>query len=304
MLSRGMRGWLERTGSGGWWRGPNGVRAAWRVALFVALVVAFVLLGLRLTPRRWLLELAPEGALSPGFIIFNELVVLLPVALASWVMTWLEGRPFASCGLGGKRPVARLAQGALAGFLFMGLLILALLATGHASLVWGGLRAHEIAYYALAWGLASFLTGMSEELALRGYLLQSLGRGLGFWPALAITSLVFGALHISNQGEGFMGIATAVLGGAIMALGVRGTGALWWSIGLHSAWDYAENFLAGTPDSGEMCAGTLLRLTPHGPAILSGGATGPEGSLFALALLVPALVLAWRAFAPAHVRVV
>jgi uncharacterized protein len=231
----------------------------------------------------------------------SELLVLLPVAAASWVMTWLEARPFISCGLGGERRLLRLAQGAGCGLLVIGLLVLLLVATGHGSLAWGGLGAGGVISFGLAWAAASLFIGFSEELALRGYLLQTLGRGLGFWPALAITSLLFGALHISNQGEGAIGVATAVLGGAIMALGVRGTGALWWSIGLHGAWDYVENFLAGTPDSGETCLGTLLRFTPHGPDILSGGATGPEGSLFALVLLVPALALGWRAFARAPV---
>lgn len=291
-----MRGWLERAGSG-WWRGPGGVRAGWRVGAFVVLVVALVFGCVFLTPRAFVLGLVSKGQLGPGFMAFNELAVLLPVVAATAVMTWAEGRSFISCGLGGARPLARLLGGAGCGLALIAVLILLLAATGHAALVWGGLGAGGVAWYALAWAAASLLTGLAEELALRGYLLQTLNRGLGFWPALVITSLAFGALHISNTGEGVIGIAAAAMGGAIMALGVRGTGSLWWSIGLHSAWDYAENFLAGTPDSGQLCIGTLLRLTPHGVPWLSGGATGPEGSLFALALLAAGLALAWYAFA-------
>ena len=291
-----MSGWLERAGSGVW-RGPGGVRAGWRVGAFVLLVVALVFVWVFLTPRGFLRALAGSGQLGPGFIVFNELAVLLPVAAATAVMVWLEGRSFISCGLGGARVLARLSGGVVCGLALITVLVLVLAGTGHAALVWGGLGAGGVVWYALAWAAASLLTGLAEELALRGYLLQTLTRGLGFWPALVITSLAFGALHISNSGEGGIGIAAAAMGGAIMALGVRGTGSLWWSIGLHSAWDYAENFLAGTPDSGQICAGTLLRLTPHGPAWLSGGATGPEGSLFALALLAAGLVLAWYVFA-------
>jgi hypothetical protein len=267
------------------------------VGAFVLLVVALVFAWVFVTPRGFLRALASSGQLGPGFLVFNELAVLLPVTAATAVMTWAEGRSFISCGLGGARPLGRLLSGVAWGLALIAVLILLLAATGHASLVWGGLRAGGVVWYALAWAAASLLTGLAEELALRGYLLQTLGRGLGFWPALVITSLAFGALHISNTGEGAIGIASATMGGAIMALGVRGTGSLWWSIGLHSGWDYAENFLAGTPDSGQICAGTLLRLTPHGPAWLSGGATGPEGSLCTLALLAAALALACRAFA-------
>ncbi len=187
--------------------------------------------------------------------------------------------------------------GVAAGLVLIFLLVMLVLVTGHATVAWGGLRPAAVFPYALAWGFVSFLTGLAEELALRGYLLQALQRGLGFWPALVITSLIFGVSHISNTGENFIGIINVMMAGAILALGVRGTGSLWWSIGLHSAWDYAENFIFGTPDSGQICIGTLLHTTPTGLALLSGGATGPEGSLFSLPLLVAALALTVRAFA-------
>jgi membrane protease YdiL (CAAX protease family) len=264
--------------------------------MFVALTVVLVVASAYAVPRALLRAFSAHGQLSPGFITINELVVLLPVTTATAIMAWLEGRSFFSCGLGGARRLRRLMHGVLAGFALLILLTLLLVATGHAALAWGGLGPGAVLGFAVAWGVASLLTGLAEELALRGYLLQALQRGLGFWPALSVTSLAFGALHISNTGEGVIGVASATMGGAILALGVRGTGSLWWSIGLHSAWDYAENFLAGTPDSGQLCAGTLLRMSPLGPSWASGGPTGPEGSVFALALLAAGLALAWHAF--------
>jgi uncharacterized protein len=291
-----MQGWLERAGVGGWWRGPGGVRTGWRVAMFVSLVVVLVLAGAFAVPRSLLAALVSHGQVTSGFITLNELLLLFPVIAATALMTRLEDRSFYSCGLGGERRAARFLQGVFAGLLLLSLLVLLLVATKHAALAWGGLGPRGALGFGLAWGVASLLTGLAEELALRGYLLQALQRGLGFWPALVITSLAFGALHISNTGEGVIGIASATLGGAIMALGVRGTGSLWWPIGLHSAWDYAENFLSGTPDSGQVCAGTLLRMSPLGAAWLSGGATGLEGSFFALVLLAAALALAWHVF--------
>jgi membrane protease YdiL (CAAX protease family) len=277
-----------------WWRGPDGVRAGWCVLAFILLTVVLVFAVVFLTPRAWLLAMMAKGQITPSFMAYNEMALLLPVLAATALMTWFEGRSFLSCGLSGARPLARLVNGAVWGLILLCVIMLVLVATGHAALAWAGLTGGGVAHYALAWAAASLLTGLAEELALRGYLLQSFTRGLGFWPAVVITSLLFGALHISNHGEGLIGIASAALGGAIMALGVRGTGSLWWSIGLHSSWDYAENFIFGTPDSGQICAGALLRTTPSGPAFLSGGATGPEGSLFALALLVAGFLLACR----------
>jgi membrane protease YdiL (CAAX protease family) len=279
-----------------WWRGPDGVRAGWCVLLFVLLNVLLVFACVYLTPRAWLLSMITKSQITPGFMAYNEMVLLIPAVAATAIMTRFEGRKFLSCGLGGGRALARFTNGVFWGLFLLAAIMLVLVATGHAALAWGGLGGRGVVFYALAWAIASLLTGLAEELALRGYLLQTITRGLGFWPALVITSLVFGALHISNHGEGIVGVASAALGGAIMALGVRGMGSLWWSIGLHSAWDYAENFIFGTPDSGQICVGALLHTTPLGSGLLSGGATGPEGSLFTLALLAAAFVLAWRVF--------
>ena len=293
----GERGWLNQPAcTPNWWRGETGMRAGWRAALFILLAIIFLFALALITPRALLRWLAPHGGITPGFVALNEFLLLLPIAAASFIMTRLEGRTFLSCGLAGPR-LARLAGGFAAGLALLILLILLLAATGHAITVWGGLPPGGVFGFAIAWAAASLLTGLAEELAFRGYLLQILCRGLGAWPAIALTSLLFAALHASNSGEGATGLATAALGGAIMALGIRGTGTLWWSIGFHGGWDYAENFWAGTPDSGQICAYTLLRTMPHGNAWLSGGATGPEGSLFALAVLAAALALAWAGFA-------
>lgn len=287
---------MSRAGAN-WWRGPGGVRAGWRAAAFVLLNVVFVFALAFLTPRSWGGALMRDGRVTPGFITLNELLLLVPVCGASAIMLWLEGRPFISCGLGGERRVARLMWGFGAGLALISAIALLVFATGHARIAWGGLGPGAALLFGLAWAVASLLTGLAEELALRGYLLSTLWRGCGFWPALIITTIIFAGLHISNTGESVIGIIAVAFGGAILALGVRGTGSLWWSIGLHGAWDYAENFLWGVPDSGQICAGTLLRTTPHGPAWLSGGATGPEGSVLALGGLAVALALSWSAFA-------
>ena len=40
----------------------------------------------------------------------------------------------------------------------------------------------------------------------RGYLQATLTRGLGFWPAAILVSVLFGAGHIPNAGETVVGI--------------------------------------------------------------------------------------------------
>ncbi len=295
-----MHGWLELPGAG-WWRGPEGVRPGWRAAIYallmVALVAGLIWLLVRLQPP-WL---RPTAALSAGFIALNELMLLLPVFAATAVMTGLEGRSFLSAGLLGPRSGRSLAGGLLAGIAALSLLMALLLAGGLAQSSWRGLPPLALATNLLAWLGACLLIGLTEELAFRGYLQQALSRGLGFWPAALVTSLIFGLLHVTNQHESVIGIVNVCGAGLILCLGLRRTGSLWWPIGFHAGWDFSENFLFGTHDSGQACAGAMLDTLPLGPVWLSGGLAGPEGSLFSLGveLLVAGAMLLFLRPSPA-----
>jgi membrane protease YdiL (CAAX protease family) len=63
-----------------------------------------------------------------------------------------------------------------------------------------------------------------------------------------------------------------------LAYSFRRTGALWFALGCHGAWDFAETYLYGVPDSGMTAPGALSHAVLHGPAWLTGGVTGPEAS--------------------------
>ena len=74
--------------------------------------------------------------------------------------------------------------------------------------------------------------------------------------------------------------------GLLLAWTVLWTGSLWWAIGYHAAWDWAESYFYGVPDSGTVMPGHLLMTSAHGPQWLSGGAAGPEGSVFVFPIIV------------------
>jgi hypothetical protein len=66
---------------------------------------------------------------------------------------------------------------------------------------------------------------------------------------------------------------------------IRRTGTLWFALGYHAAWDWAETFFYGTPDSGLIGVGHFLNTSYHGPTWLTGGSAGPEGSMFTFLVL-------------------
>jgi len=89
----------------------------------------------------------------------------------------------------------------------------------------------------------SLIAGLCEELAFRGYAVPVLTDALGGpWPAVAFTSVLFGALHAY---QGPLGIArTALLGGAFGASFVL-SGSLWPAIVVHAAIDVAMGLGVG-----------------------------------------------------------
>jgi hypothetical protein len=55
---------------------------------------------------------------------------------------------------------------------------------------------------------------------------------------------------------------------------------------MHAAWDWAETYFYGVPDSGLLAQGHLLNSSFHGPDWLTGGSVGPEGSVLVFLVLL------------------
>ncbi len=115
--------------------------------------------------------------------------------------------------------------------------------------------------------------------------------GSAFWYATWVTSTLFGLVHTGNGGENWIGIFQAAFVGVVFCTSIRVTGSAWWAIGFHAAWDWAETYFYGTPDSGMVGQGHLLNTTAAGNPLWSGGASGPEGSVLTSVVLL--LSIGW-----------
>ena len=157
----------------------------------------------------------------------------------------------------------------------------------------GSLAMHgdQILPYAALWSLTFLVVGFFEEFMFRGYTQFTLSTGIGFWPAAIILSALFGAVHLLNPGEGPVGALSVFVIGMFFCLTLERTGSLWFAVGLHAAFDWGETFFYAVPDSGIVSPGHLLNSSLHGPAWLSGGTIGPEGSVMTFAVIAAATVL-------------
>jgi membrane protease YdiL (CAAX protease family) len=274
--------------------GKDGLRAGWSALLFVFVLVALGAI-LRLAAHFFLRGHHPNPAAptSPTAALIGESVSMLLVLAATWIMARIEGRRLDVYGYAGRAKLMRFVSGCLWGFVALSGLVAVLWKTH--LLAFDSAHLHGVLAwkYGLAWLLIFVLTGIFEESLLRGYLQYTLTRGIGFWWGALLMSILFGAIHGSNKGESPVGLFSAGAVGLVFCISLWYTGSLWWAIGFHATWDWAQTFFYGTPDSGMVARGHLLSEHPLGPLLWSGGPTGPEGSLYIIPLLLIMALAMW-----------
>jgi uncharacterized protein len=271
--------------------GSAGIRAGWSIAIFAAIVaievivVNFVVSAMHLHPPR-------GGEIPPIGMIVTEVIFIITVAIPTFVMSRIEGRPFLSYGYLDARKLSRFCWGALVGFVALCALVCILAVLRVIAFDGRALSGASILGYGAAWALGFVLVGIAEESTIRGYVLFTLARGLNFFWASIILSPLFGLIHAGNPGETPVGLGVAAFIGLVFCFSIWLTGSLYWAIGIHAAWDWAQSYFFGVADSGLRIKGHLFETHAVGNSFLSGGSTGPEGSIFGfLVMIVVALGL-------------
>ncbi len=306
-------------GCAGWFVRDGRLRSGWRVLLYITatLVVQFglalslgvvlvvITLTQGLTPQELNQRLASiisgVSGLTPVGLGFRIIYTFIVLAIVWLFRRLLDRRSFRSLGF-------QFASGwwleALAGLGFALLLwsvIFGLsLVFGAATVVayqwdrtdWVGL------YGGLVLGLVfNVFVGIAEETDARGYVLQNLAEGLNLFPAVLVSSLYFGLLHLLNPGAGLASTLGIFAAGTLLAMGYYATGRLWFPIALHAGWNFAEGPLFGFLVSG-LRMGGLFELRVTGPVWLMGGQFGPEAGGLAIAVEIAAVavlfVIGWR----------
>jgi membrane protease YdiL (CAAX protease family) len=283
----------------------SAVSAILRVLEFLALVLgAFLLLGAIF--HQLGISFHSEGAEEGLSTFANSAFLCLIVLAAAAVAARLEGRPILGYGLSDRKWGWRCASGLLTGLVLLGVLVGSLFLFGFISFRPNSVGMIQTALWGLFWAGTYMVVSIAEECLFRGYLLSSLTRAFGFTAAAIVSSILFAAAHLANGFESPMAAINAGLLGGVFAMSVRRTGSLWWAIGMHAGWDWAESFASGAADSGIRSAGRIVTASPHGPTLLSGGLAGPEGSalmLLPIALAAVACCISFRSTGSASPKV-
>src|SRR5271169_206210 len=256
----------------------RGLRAGWRLLIFVGLFIGLGFLSNWIVPK--IFQLKERAFLDPVNMISEELQGLIQVLIATWIMARIERRRFLDYGIPVRNAVGRnfwvgIAWGAASTSLLVGLIA----AFGGYRILGLAIHGGTLWYFAGVWIIANLLIGFAEELQFRAYLLTTLADGIGFWAAAILLSIGFGALHyFLKPHERWEDFASTGLLGLFMCFTLRRTGSLAFAIGFHAAFDLANLFVWSGQNAGEYAVGHLLDARWQGPQWLTGGLLGPEAS--------------------------
>jgi uncharacterized protein len=264
------------------------VKRFWAFPLvrMMLIIVAFgvVLAPLVLTVKRTQLG-AAESIWTSILLSWAAAVALLAVTIAIERVT--TGRSPVEIGFDPRRAVRDLAAGAgLGAFLFSAVVV---------ELAVGGfyrVTAVHVTPELAAAALLLIAGAATEELLFRGVIFRLIEEWAGTWIALAVSAILFGAVHAANPGATWVSSsAIALEAGVLLAAAFVVTRNLWLPIGLHFAWNLLEGPIYGTQVSGHIFVTSALAAQVHGPVILTGGSFGPEAGLPAMVTCLAAAVL-------------
>lgn len=145
-----------------------------------------------------------------------------------------------------------------------------------------------------AYGLAFIVQGSTEELLIRGWLMQLVASRHGVTAGIVFSTIVFSLLHGANikpSDELVLGLLNIVLVGALLGLYAAQEGSIWGVCGWHAAWNWLLGLGFGLEVSGgDLGAGRALVVDLKSeagvPWWVTGGAFGPEASVITTAVLL------------------
>lgn len=254
------------------------------------MLLGFIIFFLMVVNNIIMVRLKDDSLLT---IVSTVAMAGLAVAIYTAYGRFIERRPVDELSLPGM--AREWAIGALVGAGLYTMCVLVLMLLGIYRIE--GLNPWTFVIPAVAMALSS---GMFEELLFRGVLFRSVEDLFGSWISLAVSSLVFGLVHLANPAATLTGaIYISIEAGLLLAAAYMLTRRLWLSIGFHMSWNYTQSAIFSGIVSGNIAEPGLIRSNIKGPPILTGGNFGLESSVIAFALCtttgIVMLIMAVRA---------
>ena len=229
------------------------------------------------------------------YFLYYELFsfVIILFLFIFWVKV-IEKNALSSLGFVKRNWLKYLGWGIMFSLVQMGVIALVYQVSGIGSFELNELSLEPILFIL---GLFPFwlLQGGTEEVATRGWLLTRIAARTNLPLAIAISSSLFGILHMGNAGVTFLSVLNIILDGVLAGLLFIYTDSIWLVVAQHGTWNYVQGNLLGFQVSGTGADASIFSFTMgSGPDWLTGGAFGAEGSIITTLVLLVSLVIVYR----------
>lgn len=141
-----------------------------------------------------------------------------------------------------------------------------------------------------------FIQSSAEELICRAYIYQKFIKEFGSVKLAIIgNALLFGILHLGNEGVTVLSILNIIIVGVQFSLMVYYMDSLWAAFAAHAAWNYTQNIIFGLPNSGNVMPFSIFKLDASTAmdSFAYNVGFGVEGTILADAVLILTCVLIW-----------
>ncbi|MDR3119230.1 MAG: CPBP family intramembrane metalloprotease [Mediterranea sp.] len=265
-------------------------------AVLLYIIACFVSMGLLHGCLLSFFSILPESG-STGRMIIEKLVLFVSSVVAVWACAVLflkhvDRRPVSELGL----DIKGRWKDCLAGCAFAAVFYLIGFAV---SLKLGAVKVTgatiDLGVAAGTFSVFLFAAAM-EEIMMRGYVQGRLAARMNKFSAMAISALLFSVIHIPNQHIGILPLVNLFLAGLLLGAPCMYTRNLWFSISLHTAWNWIQGPVLGYEVSGTRMFPSMIRLHLPEENIINGGRFGFEGSILCTILLIAgtALIIGWH----------
>lgn len=248
--------------------------------VFVSLMAAGLIPGQSFDFADPQFDTASFGPIAQGLLLFSGFIFTAIIVIL-WV-TLVEKRSLSSFGLGNPiKGFGLFLRGGLMALVAMALIAFGLTGAGMAEMSpvsvppsWAAVI--PLLVLILGWSVQ----GSTEELVTRGVLFQSIGIRYGLVAALLTSSLFFAVMHGMNPNTTPLFFINLILYSLFVCFYCLREASLWGACGYHAIWNFAQGDIFGFSVSGmQLGSDKLMTVTPTGPQLFTGGATGPEGGL-------------------------
>lgn len=243
----------------------------------------------------WIVGLDPKDYLLPRTSMQNFVISLFTligtIVVIALFRRGVDNDSFRSLGFYPKGCNKELIMGLSLGALIItsGFVILILMN----EIQWVGINANSSDFM---FGFLFFVAiALTEELLVRGYILNNLMLSMPRMVALLISAVIFSLMHIFNADFTWISFWDILLGGMLLGLSYIYTKSLWFPIALHFSWNFFQGTIFGFNVSGHVTY-SLFAQSRTADSYWNGGKFGFEGSVLSIIFQLIAIFGIWWYF--------